>query len=85
MMNRRGFLAAFVGLLAAPTGASAQEWLGPAGLKIKKANGKWTITGNRASIDDIEWSVRYIVGDLGLGERKPTITITGVDITYPRS
>lgn len=85
-MNRRGFFGTLVGVLLGSMGVSAraQQWQGPSGLKILKKGGKWYIQGNRASVEDIEWGVRYIVGDVGLGERKPTIIIEGIDIIYPR-
>jgi len=81
-MNRRGFFAGLLALLVVPTGASAQQWQGPAGMKIKKQGGKWYITGNRHRIEDVEWAVRYIDQDLALAETRPVIVIDGIEIVY---
>ena len=92
-MNRRGFFGTLMGVLLGSTvvPTEAQQWQGPGGLKIKKSalsgmrrGNTWYITGTRAHVEDIEWAIRQIVGDLGYGERIPTIIIEGIDIIYPR-
>ena len=81
-MTRRGLFTMLLGLLVAPTVTQAQQWQGPAGLKIQKQGGKWFIRGNRHRIEDIEWAVRYIDQDLALAERRPVIVIDGIEIIY---
>lgn len=83
-MNRRGFFSSLLGLLLVPVGTEAQQWQGPGGIKIKKQEGRWLITGNRHRIEDVEWAVRYIDRDLALSERRPTILIQGIEFVYPR-
>jgi hypothetical protein len=85
-MNRRGFFGTLVGVLLGSmvVPAAAQQWQGPGGIKIQKKAGKWYVTGNRHRIEDVEWAIRHIDQDLALSERRPTITIEGIEIVYPR-